>query len=432
MTWLVPVVSAYAQVAAPSPPWSSTSLTVSGAIRRALESNPRVAAAAAEVRAADGARRTARTWPNPTFTYQYEGAAAVGDRMRTDVERQVSAYAMVPLEPIYQLGPRKARAESDVRAATADQRTARRQLALDVVRAYYQVGIAQVTANTALDVQGWLDSLLVYTRIRVNEGATAELDLVRLEVESARATSELALARVDLIRAREDLRALLGTDSVGILPVDSTGVSPMPSTLPSLPSLIAAARTRRPELQGTEARLHSADAARRLERSMFIRDVGAMAGIMSMNGMRSLMAGFSVPLPVFDQNRGEVQRADAARAVAIANGESVDRMVVAEVTAAHGAVQTLSERATRLPRDLLDRAAEGRRLIEGAYREGAAPLIQVLDATRAYAEAQQAYYRTLFAQQQSVIELNAAIGAEDVLVSPIDRLRIESNRGSHP
>jgi outer membrane protein TolC len=63
---------------------------------------------------------------------------------------------------------------------------------------------------------------------------------------------------------------------------------------------------------------------------------------------------------------------------------------------------------------LLRRAEDARRIAEAAYREGATSLVQVLDAARAFAEARQVYYRALFARQQSIVELNAAIGASDV------------------
>ena len=60
----------------------------------------------------------------------------------------------------------------------------------------------------------------------------------------------------------------------------------------------------------------------------------------------------------------------------------------------------------------MPRAAEGRRIAEGAYREGATQLVQVLDAARAYADARMLYYRAVFAWRQSVVELNAAVGSE--------------------
>jgi outer membrane protein TolC len=60
----------------------------------------------------------------------------------------------------------------------------------------------------------------------------------------------------------------------------------------------------------------------------------------------------------------------------------------------------------------LTRADEARRIALGAYREGAIPLIQVIDAARAWGEARIAYYRILYAQHESVLALLAAEGVD--------------------
>jgi outer membrane protein TolC len=64
---------------------------------------------------------------------------------------------------------------------------------------------------------------------------------------------------------------------------------------------------------------------------------------------------------------------------------------------------------------MLQRAEESRRIAEGAYREGATSLTQVLDAARALVDARDVYYRAVFARNQSLIELNAAIGSVNLL-----------------
>jgi outer membrane protein TolC len=93
--------------------------------------------------------------------------------------------------------------------------------------------------------------------------------------------------------------------------------------------------------------------------------------------------------------------------------EQLQRQVAADLNASYAAVQTLTEQLALMRDSLLRRAEEARRIAEAAYREGAASLVQVLDAARALAEARQVYHRALFARQQSLLELNAAIGTDD-------------------
>jgi cobalt-zinc-cadmium efflux system outer membrane protein len=390
-------------------------VTIETAVSRALATHPTVGAASEAVRAAKGSRRTARSWTNPTFNYSAENAGFPGRVAPVGLDREVMTTAMLPLAPLYQLWPRAARAGAEVRAAEADLRTTRREITLRAVAAFYATASAQVSIDALQEVRTWLDSLVEYTRVRVREGAAAEVDLIRLEVEQGRAEIDLAMARVDFARARAQLSTIVGTDSFRIDPAVVVDTVTRVATLPARDELVALAKAQRPEMQAAEARLAAARSGVAVERSNIVRDVGVMAGLKTMAGTRSFMTGVSLPLPLFDQNRGEIQRADAHRRITAFEREQTARQVAADVSASYAAVQTLSQQVALMQGGLLRRAQDARRIAEGAYREGATSLVQVLDAARALAEARQVYYRALFARQQSVIELKAAIGADDVL-----------------
>lgn len=125
-----------------------------------------------------------------------------------------------------------------------------------------------------------------------------------------------------------------------------------------------------------------------------------------------------MPLPIFDPNRGEIARADAERDVANFELKSVERTARAELTSEYEAAQLLYARVAMLVRrergrlTFLERADEARRIALGAYREGAASLIQVLDASRAWGEARNTFYRALYAQHESIALLLNARGED--------------------
>lgn len=390
----------------------ASALTLRAAMARALEAHPRVGAAAEAVRAAKGSRLTARSWTNPSFNFQSEGSDVPVANGSLATDRETMTFGVLPLEPIYQLWPRASQASAEVRAAEADFVATRRAVALDAAAAYFSAASAQVTVEALVDVRGWLDSLIAYTRTRVGEGAAAEVDLIRLQVEHGRVQTDLAMARVELARSRAQLSRMVGGDAFALaLPID-TVVSG--SSLPTREALLAVARERRPELLAARARVDAARSGVSVERSRIVREVGIMAGVKSMAGTRSLMTGISLPVPLFDQNRGEIQRAGAQRRTAVFELEQVEREVAADVSASYAAVQALTEEVDLMQDGLLRRAEEARRIAEGVYREGATSLVQVLDAARAFAEARQVYYRAQFARRESALRLNAAIGASDV------------------
>jgi cobalt-zinc-cadmium efflux system outer membrane protein len=155
---------------------------------------------------------------------------------------------------------------------------------------------------------------------------------------------------------------------------------------------------------------------------MLFREAGVTLGTKQMMGTNSMVAGVSLPFPLFDQNRGEVARATAERDVARFDLAAQERVATADVTGALAAARLLTARAETLNRPgsegLLARAEEMRRIALGAYREGAIPLVQVLDAARAWGETRLTYYRTLYAQHQAVLALIVATGG-DLYTAPL-------------
>jgi cobalt-zinc-cadmium efflux system outer membrane protein len=394
-------------------------LTVERVIAAAVATHPRLGAAREMVNAARGTRLTARSWTNPFFSVETEESDAASAGGTAVTARETMTTATLPLEPIYQLRSRSGRASAELRATEADLRSARNDIAVRAATVYYEAALAQVRVDGLEEVQTWLDSLVAYTRARVREGAAAEVDFIRLQVEQDRAGTDLAFALVDRARSRADLALLIGTDSFRIDP--AVGATAFPSGTPAvstLETLTAIARVHRPEIAAARERVAAAGFGVSVERNAVIREVGVMAGVKNMAGTRSLMAGLSLPLPIFDQNRGEIQRAEAQRRIATFDREIVERQVVAEVRAAYTAAATLNAQASKIDGVMLRRAEESRRIAEGAYREGATSLTQVLDAARALVEARETYYRALFARNKSLIDLNAAIGSDNVTATP--------------
>lgn len=386
----------------------ASALTLEATVRRALDAHPNVAMASERVVAARGTRLTARSWTNPVLNYELEHEPVEGTAGIV-TQRKISTFAVVPLEPLFQRWPRTAQANAELDRATADLRDTKRRTTVAAAQGYFDAATAEVTLSATQEVHAWLDSLVRYTRNRVREGAAAEADLIRLEVEQGRVETDLAMTRVELARTRASLGVLVGLDSA-IADV-SGGCDTLSAPLPPLADLLAVARKNRPDVAAAAANVGAANAGVAFQRSAVFREVGAMIGVMSMEGKRSLMAGAAMPFPIFDQNRGEIQRASAERRVALLEKSLVERQVSAEVTGAYAAVQTLSAQLARVGR-LVQRAEEGRRIAEGAYREGATSLVQVLDAARAYEETRLLSYRTVFGWRQSIVELNAAIGSE--------------------
>jgi cobalt-zinc-cadmium efflux system outer membrane protein len=396
-----------------------TPLTLAGLLERARIQHPRVGAADSRVAAARGARQAAGVFPNPVLGLNLENATLPGREPVSGMDREVMTTATLPLEFLYQRGVRVRRADAELDAAQADGRVERQRLAMDAVQAYYRAALAQVEVAVAQDLVAWLDSLVTYNRSRVSEGVMGEADLLRAELERDRSLADLTIQQTMSIEAQAELATLWG--GAADQPRDAMQVWTPETPLP-LPS---DAHGPHAELEAAKARVAAAGAGIGVAHSLFVRDLSAMAGLKRSAGATTLLAGVSLPLPLVDQNRGDIARAKAERSVATFELSAMERHVEAARAAATESSRLLAERvdAMRGPQDsvpagpgtpvrYLARADEARRITYGAFQEGAAPLLSVLDAARAWGEARTTYYRILYAQHESVIALLAAEGRD--------------------
>jgi cobalt-zinc-cadmium efflux system outer membrane protein len=426
---------------APSQATPADTITLLDVLSRVRDAHPLVNAASARVDAARGDRRSAGAFSNPVLQYQVENASIPGGGTVL-MDRETMTTAMFPLEPLYQRGPRIARANADVHAAESDARAEGIRLGLEAARSYYRAAIAQVEVDVTRDLSIWLDSVVTYNRVRVKEGIAAEADLIRAQLEEDRAAAELSMQEADLAREKATLSSYLGAAAarpamLAIIdrPINWRFTEADASPSPSGERVFALAE-RTPQVLAARERVSSATAGVGVERRMVVRDLSAMLGTKQTAGTTSLIAGVSLPIPLFNQNRGDIDRATAEQRVAEFELAAAQRSASAELQGAIDAAAVLLVRASALAAPqansasslpaMLARADESRRIVLAAYREGAVPLLSVLDAARAWGEVRVTFYRALFAQHESALALAAALGIppDKVLSTPAPVLQV--------
>jgi cobalt-zinc-cadmium efflux system outer membrane protein len=295
--------------------------------------------------------------------------------------------------------------------------------------------LARVTVSTDQDLVAWLDSLVAYTGARAREGVAAEADLLRTTLERDRAAAEATMAEAEFAQATAQLATFLGvpgnSDASQVAPAESPLAVPATTQRQAVSSAAADGQrvgvtpfdvSLRPDVRAARERENAAAAGIGTEHRSLFREMGATIGVKQMMGTNSMIAGLNLPFPLFDQNRGEVARAIAERDVAGFELASQERLAHADIVGATESARLLTVRAEALARpgteNLLLRADEMRRIAFGAYREGAVPLVQLLDAARAWGDARLTFYRILYAQHQSVLALVVATGG-DLFTQPL-------------
>ncbi|HEV8599065.1 MAG TPA: TolC family protein [Gemmatimonadales bacterium] len=389
---------------------ADSGLTLRDLLLEVRARHPALEAARARVRAARGNRSWARAIDNPTFGVQLENVRVPG-KPSVPMDRETMYTAMLPLENIYQRGPRVRQAGAELAAASADTSALVLQLFLDAAHAYYRTALVQLELETATDLAGWLDSVAAYNRLRAKEGLAAEADLLRSELERDRMTADAAMRAADLA----GVRAVLAEFLPQVRASPRIAVPAEPLGMPETPALGGSL----PRVEALRQRLRAMDAAVAAERSMLIPQLGFMVGAKESAGRTSLLGGLSLPLPLLNRNGGRITRARGERDAVAFELAREERAARAALAAATESSRRLSVEATALGAKTADggsaylaRAEEVRRIALGAYREGAVPLITVVDAARAWGDARITYYQLLFAQHEAVLAHFAARGID--------------------
>jgi len=399
--------------------------TLNSVIATVEAQHPLVEVARAKLNAAQGAHRTAGSLSNPTATYWFEhGTSPVSN---ADLILESQLYLTFPLEQIFQRASRVRRADEDVRAAEAGVKAVQRQVALDAAGAFFRMALAQVSVEAARQNRDGLRQLVDYNAARVKQGVVPELESIRATVEYNRASASWALAQVEFDRSRAELWVWLNQPGS---PPASFGITPpTPSQTPAsltLDQYMTQALERRPELIAAKDKVAAATAEIQYQKSQTVRQVGASFGVKRSASVSSLLGGVNFSIPVFDQNQGEVQRASGDLVAAQKELAWIERTVQAEVQGALDAAIRLSAELAAVQSSFVVGATDADRITLAAYQQGAATLLEVLDTSRALADTRLTYYRLVFAQQQSLLNLALAIGNDPATsggpsISELDR-----------
>jgi len=351
---------------------TAQALTLEEALARAESNVPALVQAQAAVDAAEGRRQQAGLGPNPEVRLEVENFSGSGLYSGLDLAESTLAIG----QTIELGGKREARVragEAEVSAAQLSARVARAELTVTVKSRFAAALASEAQVTLARGALGRANDLARSAQALVDAGREPPLRALRARTAVAEAQAELDR----LIGADNAARAAAPQRVVGSLSVLSKPAG-VPDPMQSLDVRLA-------EAQGAAAR---AIVAR--ERAAGSTDVTAEVGVRRFEEDRenAIVFGLSMPIPIFNQNQGnvaaanaDVRAADSRRVQAIA--EAVQRIRGAEdaFAAADRRVQTLEVIAGPTAQEALDLARAG-------FEAGRFSLLDVLDAEAAFASAQ--------------------------------------------
>jgi outer membrane protein, heavy metal efflux system len=375
-------------------------LTLAQLEQMALQSNPTLAQAGAAVDVARGRQRQAGAYPNPSLHYHAEeiGQGGAAGQHGPRFEQTIVTGG--------KLGLARRIREQEVTQAEVRRQQQKFQVLVGVREAYYEALAAQERVDVRTGLLAVATDTHETTRELHNVGLSRESELLQAQVDADRARLELSQAVAQRARVWRQLAAAVGDP-------DLASPRPLAGSLADLPpKLDLGAELQRllaesPEIQYAKAGVTRAEYLRRRERAQRTPDVNVVVGP-SYDFNSKQMIGevdLSVPLPIFNRNRGNIQAAEGEIRRAQADVRRVEMSLRSRMGDAFETYQT-NQRLVEEYRDLvLPGAKRAYELTLEAYRRGAESFDRVLQTQRTLFQTQSEYTEALEGVQRAVVHI---------------------------
>jgi cobalt-zinc-cadmium efflux system outer membrane protein len=405
--FLVLLATAYTVCAFGSQPQESGEpITLARALALTLEHSPQLAAFSWDIRAAEARILQAKLVPNPEISWDGEDFTRAGVPMATE-----SMQNTLVLSQLIELGGKRSsrvwEAQFDRRAAEWDYQVKRLEVLKSTSLGFIDVLSGQRKVRLAEENVQLAEREIPVTQKRIEAGKASNVELIRANTEVATARIGLTEARHDLEAARVNLAAQWGAKKATFPSV--TGDLEQLRPIPSLESLKAKLQAN-PELARWTTERQRREATLSLARAEAHPDLTLNAGPRLLGASRadmSLVAGFSIPLPLWNRNQGKIAEAEANVAKTSDERAAAEAGAYAELNEAYQTLQRAAEevrilRDTVLPgaKSAVDQTTEG-------YAAGRFSQLDVLDAQRSYIETRTQYVRALSDFQKAAAQIDA-------------------------
>lgn len=377
-------------------PATGLPLTLEEAISKALSTNPSLRAAALDIAIADGARRQAGVLRNPEVSFVREGTQR-GTRTQT-----------VQLSQVLELGgKRSARirlAERERSLADGNLSLARADLRADVTSAYFDALAAQERLQVAQSSLDIASKATYAAEKRVAAGRVSPVEQDRAGVAQASVRLELAQAQSELSIAMHTLAAYWGeaTSPARSLALPELDLTRVP-TIDELQQRLDSS----PQLRRSRLQLEREEAQVGVDRSQRMPDLTLIVGRQKDDeiGHSQTVLGVSVPIPLFNRNRGSLQ-ASLARAEKARSELDTERLRLHQsLVTVYQRAQLSREQVRSMREDILPKA---QRVFDAAvtgFEAGKFSFLDVLDAQRTLLQIRTQYIQALYDRYRAVADL---------------------------
>jgi len=399
------VTPGQAQAQAPAP--DQKTITLEELQQMALQNNPTLAQATANIRAAEGRKQQSGLYPNPTVGYQGEeirGGSFRGGEQGFFVQQNIVTAGKLGLNRnIFEQEKRQAETEAD------EQKL---RVATNVKMSYIQALAAQQTLELRHNLSKLAQDAVETSRQLANVGQADAPDVLEAEVEGQQADLAVTMAEQNQQRVWKELAAVVGNPHLHLTRLEGT-LEDMPPV--DADNFVEKIVNESPAVKIAELGVKKAEASLARAKREPIPDLQLRAGMQQNlellgNGRPTGLEGFAdvgVQIPIFNRNQGSIatSKADLERAQ-----REVERVKLALRERAASIVQNYAysqAAAARYKNEMIPRAQKAYEMYAKKYQQMAAAYPQVLIAQRTLMQLQVAYVNALESSATNSVALQS-------------------------
>jgi cobalt-zinc-cadmium efflux system outer membrane protein len=401
------------QSSAPAP----TLITLEQAIALALANSPTIKATRTQIQQSQAQEITAGLRPNPTLSFDSQFVPLFNPSQFSSDTLNTLQQFDIGMGYLFERGKKRQRrleAARDQTTVTSSQVTdAERALTFNVAQQFVNALLANSNLLFAQEALKSFQQTVDISAERYKAGDISEGDFLKIKLQTLQFQTDVTSAQLAKVQALGSLRQLIGYSSVP-RNYDVAGdldYQPLTATLDNLEAL--ALRTR-PDLRAAQQAVTAAKSQIALAKADSKQDLSASFNYSHVSGSSTGSFFFSIPLPFFNRNQGEIARTQFVLTQADLTAKATEETAVTDVSNAYEATNTSQEVVKLYISGYLKQSQDSRDISEYAYKAGAAALLDFLDAERSYRATQLAYRQALAAYMLSLEQLRQAVGTRSL------------------
>jgi len=411
-------------------PVPANPMTIQAFVEGTLRFNQEALAQRFNVTSAEAQVSINRLMPDPQLTTGISSRELYGPNKPVNPTQYTLGLSWT-LETGGKRAARVAVANEGVGKAQADLETFLSDLRLNAENAFVDALKARLVLERKRKTLEGFHEVVRLNQIRLNSGDIGGVEFAQSRVEAQRFAGEVYGAQADLTTAEAVLAQLLGN---AMKPVSPAGKLECPPVAISAEEVLARAFLNRVDLVAARRGVQLAESQKRLAKANRWVDLGLSVGVnhtppvyatgMDTSGSpfpapafmsNSLSATVSIPLPFSRHQRGELIQAEAARAQANLELQSMEQRTRADVVSAIALYEAASAQLRTFNDGILqdtDKVLDG---IQFSYKHGNASLLEFIEAQRTNNEVFLAYFDALAAHAKALALLDRLSGSHVLL-----------------